>query len=178
MTALKSARQSANASGADFRSCGMGLAIGGGCPEKTKRSWELCVRIMRTYSGLLQQIEELLIDARPALTHGDLAGDNIMLTPDGRLAIADWGTTRISDALMDVAHLLTYAGWSGDEERQFLSTYFGNDPSTLEDAMPGIQVLTRLYRYQSCVQSLLWLNEEEGLDAVGRAHFERMLSAL
>jgi hypothetical protein len=41
------------------------------------------------------------------------------------------------------------------------------------------EVLSRLHRYRSCVQSLLWLNDErEGLDAIGRAHFERQLSAL
>jgi thiamine kinase-like enzyme len=149
-----------------------------GLPREDQSNLETVRAHHESCCGLLQQIEELLIDTRPALTHGDLAGDNIMLTPDGRLAIADWGTARISSALADVAHLLTYAGWSRDEERQFLSTYFGDDPSTLGDAMPCIQVLTRLYRYHSCVQSLLWLNEREGLDAVGKAHFERLLSAL
>jgi hypothetical protein len=42
-----------------------------------------------------------------------------------------------------------------------------------------LETLSRLHRYRSCVQSLLWLNDEtEGLDAVGRAYFERQLEAL
>jgi aminoglycoside phosphotransferase (APT) family kinase protein len=149
-------------------------------PGKDKSKLE-CVRVhYETYMGLLLQIEDTLAHTKPALTHGDLAGDNIMLTQDGRLAIADWGAARISSALTDVAHLLTYTNWSGDEEHQFLSMYFSDDLASLAEALPCLQILSRLYRYHSCVQSLLWLNEmgKVGLDAVGRAHFERMLGTL
>lgn len=133
-----------------------------------------------TYVGLLPQMEGLLAGARPALTHGDLAGDNLMLTQEGRLALVDWGAARISAAWTDVAHLLTYANWSPDQEHRFLRAYFGDDAAALEGAWPCIQALCRLYRYHSCVLSLVWLNGagEGGLDAVGRAHFERMLRAL
>jgi aminoglycoside phosphotransferase (APT) family kinase protein len=62
-----------------------------------------------TYAGLLPQVERDLADTEPSLTHGDLAGDNTMLTQDGRLALADWGMARISSPLTDVANLLTYA---------------------------------------------------------------------
>jgi Ser/Thr protein kinase RdoA (MazF antagonist) len=151
-----------------------------GLPREDKSKLE-CVRgHYPTYIGLLQQIEDLLAPTKPALTHGDLAGDNIMLTQDGRLAIADWGATRISSALTDVAHLLAYANWPQDEERRFLSLYFSDDRTSLEETLPSVQMLSRLYRYHSCVQSLLWLNEKGkvGLDAVGRVHLERMLGTL
>lgn len=133
-----------------------------------------------TYAGLLPQVDRALADVEPALTHGDLAGDNIMLTQDGRLALADWGTARISSPLTDVANLLTYAWWSEDESDRFLNAYFDDDPAALEAAWPCLQTLSRLYRYRSCVQSLQWLNEmgEQGLDDVGRAHFERILNLL
>lgn len=140
-----------------------------------------CVRAnYKTYVGLLLHIEDTLAHTKLALTHGDLAGDNIMLTQDGRLAITDWGIARISSTLTDVAHLLMYANWPEDEERRFLNVYFNDDLVSIEGALPCLRVLSRLYRYHSCVQSLLRLNEigEEGLDAVGRAHFERMLGAL
>jgi aminoglycoside phosphotransferase (APT) family kinase protein len=49
-----------------------------------------CVRAYySTYMGLLSQIADRLAHVQSALTHGDLAGDNIMLTQNGRLAIAD-----------------------------------------------------------------------------------------
>ena len=132
------------------------------------------------YAGLLPQVERALAGVEPALTHGDLAGDNIMLTQDGRLALADWGTARISSPLIDVANLLTYAHWSEDESDRFLGAYFDDDPAALEAAWPCLETLSRLYRYRSCVQSLRWLNEmgEQGLDPVGRAHFKRVLNLL
>ena len=132
------------------------------------------------YVGLLSQIGYILAHTQLALTHGDLAGDNLMVTQDGRLAIADWGAARISAALTDVASLSMYSNWSEDERRQFYGLYFGDLSGTREQTLHGLEVLSRLYRYRSCVQSLLWLNEESegGLDGIGRAHFERQLSAL
>jgi aminoglycoside phosphotransferase (APT) family kinase protein len=132
------------------------------------------------YVGLLPQVEHALADAEPALIHGDLAGDNIMLTQNGRLALADWGTARISSPLTDVANLLAYAHWSEDESGRFLRAYFDKDPAALEEARPCLQTQSRLCPYRSCVQSLWWLNEmgEQGLDAVGRAHFDRVLNLL
>jgi aminoglycoside phosphotransferase (APT) family kinase protein len=132
-----------------------------------------------TYAGLLPQIADSLTQARVALTHGDLAGDNIMLTQEGRLTIIDWGSARISAALTDVASLSTYSNWSQDETRQFYEAYLGNASRSQEEALYCLEVFSRLHRYRSCVQSLLWLNDErEGLDAIGRAYFERQLSAL
>ena len=133
-----------------------------------------------TYAGLLPQVVHALADVEPALTHGDLAGDNIMLTQDDRLALVDWGTARFSAPLTDVANLLTYARWSEDESDRFLRAYFDDDPAALEAAWPCLQTLFRLYRYRSCVQSLRWLNKagEQRLDGVGRAHFERVLNLL
>ena len=115
----------------------------------------------------------------PALTHGDLAGDNIMLKQDGALTFVDWGETRISSPLTDLACLLSYRIGSEDRTQEFLNIYF-NSPEALEKNLPCLQVLIRLYRYRSCVQSLLWLNEEgeTGLDVIGRAHFEKVRAAL
>jgi aminoglycoside phosphotransferase (APT) family kinase protein len=132
------------------------------------------------YAGLLPKVQRALANSEPALTHGDLAGDNIMLTYDGRLALADWGTARVSSPLNDVANLLTYANWSEDESGRFLRAYFDDDPAALKAAWPCLQDLSHLHRYRSCVQSLQWLNEmgEQGLDGVGRAHLERILNLL
>lgn len=60
-----------------------------------------------TYVDLLSQIADSLAQARVALTHGDLAGDNLVLTQDGRLTIVDWGSARIS-----AAWLLLTSLWS------------------------------------------------------------------
>ena len=131
------------------------------------------------YVGLLSQLAEGLTHARVALTHGDLAGDNIMLTQDGSLAIVDWGSAHISAALADVASLSTFSDWSQDEKRVFYEAYLSDTPGPHDEALHGIESLSCLHRYRSCVQSLLWLNDDsEGLDAVGRAHFERLLGAL
>jgi aminoglycoside phosphotransferase (APT) family kinase protein len=131
------------------------------------------------YVGLLSQMADSLAHAQVALTHGDLAGDNIMLAQDGRLAIVDWGSARISAALTDVASLSTYADWSQGERHQFHRAYLSDTSGSHEEALQCLEVLRCLYRYRSCVKSLLWLNDErEGLDAVGRAHFERQLREL
>lgn len=130
------------------------------------------------YAALLAQAAGRMAGARAALTHGDLAGDNVMLTPEGRLALADWGTARIGAAAVDAAALPAYEGWSREERRRFYGIYLGEGDGT-EAAPAHIEELSRLHRYRACVQSLLWLRgEEEGLDAVGRSYFERQLSAL
>lgn len=149
-------------------------------PREDESKLERVRAFYTTYIGLLSQIADILTHAQVAFTHGDLAGDNIMLTQDGRLAIADWGAARISAALTDVASLSIYTNWSGDERRQFYRIYLNDSSGDHEEALQCLEVLSRLYRYRSCVQSLLWLNEqgEEGLDAIGMTHFERQLSAL
>jgi aminoglycoside phosphotransferase (APT) family kinase protein len=139
-----------------------------------------CLRARyQSYVGLLSQMVDSLSHTRVALTHGDLAGDNIMLTQEGRLAIVDWGQARISAALADVASLSMYTSWSQDGKRRFYEAYLGDLSRGYEKAVDCLEVLHYLHRYRSCVQSLLWLNDErEGLDAIGRAHFERQLDAL
>jgi len=133
----------------------------------------------RTYVGLLPRIEEGLTHAPAALTHGDLAGDNVMLAHDGRPAIVDWGSARISAAWTDAASLAAYSEWSANERRRFYDLYLGGSGESQAEARQCLENLARLHRYRSCVQSLLWLNDEsEGLDAVGRAYFERELAAL
>ena len=131
------------------------------------------------YEDLLSRASRGLAQARVTLTHGDLAGDNIMLTGEGRLAIMDWGSARISADLVDAASLVTYMTWSADERRRFYNAYLDDLSKAREDALDCLETLSRLHRYRSCVQSLLWLNDEsQGLDAVGRAYFETQLWAL
>lgn len=150
-----------------------------GLPSEDEPKLERVRACYDTYVDLLSQIADSLACARVALTHGDLAGDNIMLTQDGRLTIVDWGSARISAALTDVASLSVYSNWSQDDTRQFCEVYLSGASRSDEEALYGLEVLSRLHRYRSCVQSLLWLNDErEGLDAIGRAFFERQLSAL
>ncbi len=151
-----------------------------GLPREDKSNLERVRAHHKTYAGLLPQIGDTLSHGRSALTHGDLAGDNIMLGRDGRLVLADWSAARISSPLTDIADLLTHGSWPEAEEQEFLSLYFRDTPQSSEEAQLCVGILTRLYRYRSCVQSLLWLNEmgTDGLDAVGRAHFEMMLGVL
>ena len=131
------------------------------------------------YAHLLSQVSDSLAQARVALTHGDLAGDNLMLTQEGRLALTDWGSARISAALVDAASLSLYMHWSLDERSRFCDLYLGGPSEAHKQALHSLDQLARLHRYRSCVQPLLWLREgAAGLDAVGRAFFERQLDAL
>lgn len=131
------------------------------------------------YAALLSQAEDLLGDAQVALIHGDLAGDNLMLTREGDVALADWGSARIGAALTDAASLSVYASWSPQGRRRFYQLYLDDALGAGAEALHCLQILARLHRYRSCVQSLLWLNEDPtGLDAVGRAYFEGQLGTL
>lgn len=58
-------------------------------PTEDELKLDLVRAHYETYVGLLPQIEDTPVLTKLALTHGDLAGDNIMLTRDGRLAITD-----------------------------------------------------------------------------------------
>lgn len=131
------------------------------------------------YAGLLNEAANLLVGAEPALIHGDLAGDNVMLTPEGELAIADWGSARIGTGLSDVASISVYMGWSPEERGRFYELYLGSAGELDTEMFRSLHVLYRLHRYRSCVQSLLWLkDDEEGLDAIGRGFLETQLAAL
>jgi aminoglycoside phosphotransferase (APT) family kinase protein len=131
-----------------------------------------------TYFTLIPDVEKVLANTQPALTHGDLMGDNIMTRFDGTPVFIDWGEVRISSGLLDLACLLTFPGWSEETIDCFLVEYYG--PETLKKALPGVQVLRKFYRYLTCVSSLWWLMqpEEERLDTVGRAFFEKVLATL
>jgi fructosamine-3-kinase len=131
-----------------------------------------------TYIALIPEVEKALANVRPALTHGDLAGDNIMSRSDGIPVFVDWGEVRISSGMLDLACLLTFTDWSEETTERFLVEYYG--PEGQEEVLPGIQVLRRFYRYLTCVSCLWWLiqPEEEKLDTVGRAFFERIITKL
>jgi thiamine kinase-like enzyme len=148
-------------------------------PEAERPKLEIVRQHHQKYSTLIPDVENALINTRPALTHGDLAGDNIMLKPDGTLVFIDWEGARISSPLCDVACVLSYINRSEEEIERFLEEYFGSRKK-LEEFLPCIQGLHNLYRYRNCVGSLWWLNEraETGLDAVGMAYFNRVLAEL
>ncbi len=149
-------------------------------PKEDLLKLEIVRRHYETYNNLLSTFETIANDKKVALTHGDLAGDNIMLSEDGRLVLADWGETRISSPLTDIALLFTHSHWSPDDVHRFIRLYFDEDSVNVKRELSTIQVLSKLYRYRSCVQSLLWLKEEgmDGLDSIGREHFDRLLVTL
>ncbi len=148
-------------------------------PEGYRPALEVVRRHYDTYIALMPDIEKALADARPALTHGDLAGDNIMLRPDGTPVFADWGEVRISSGLLDLACLFTFTDWSEEKAERFLAEYCGSR-EMLEKISPHVRVLRTFYRYLTCVNCLWWLiqPEEEKLDTVGRAFFEKVLAEL
>lgn len=128
-----------------------------------------------SYLALLPVLQETLPGDVCALVHGDLSGGNFMLCPDGSPVLADWGEARLALPFTDVAYLIAHMEWDEQETERFLDAYFGADMAIREAAYPSIEILIRLYRYQACVRSLLWLNAGD-LDAVGYAYFLRQLS--
>ena len=131
-----------------------------------------------TYIVLIPEVEKALTNTQPAITHGDLAGDNIMSRSDGTPVFVDWGEIRISSGLLDLACLLTFTDWSEETIGCFLAEYYRRE--RLEEILPDIRILCRFYRYLTCVNCLWWLiqPEEEKLDTVGRAFFEKVLAKL
>jgi aminoglycoside phosphotransferase (APT) family kinase protein len=130
------------------------------------------------YIALIPDVEKTFMNTRPALTHGDLAGDNIMSRSDGTPVFVDWGEVRVSSGLLDLVCLLTFTDWSEETIERFLIEYYGREG--LEEVSPGIQVLRRFYCYLTCVNCLWWLiqPEEEKLDTVGRVFFDKVLTRL
>ena len=128
---------------------------------------------------LLAAAESRLTRSPIALTHGDLSGDNIAELAGGELVLIDWGSTTVSAAICDIASFLTYVHWPDSVREGFLQSYQAvGGAERLGDA-GLLATLLRLYRYRSCVVSLRWANDAEvGLDEVGRAHMERVVSEL
>ena len=106
------------------------------------------------YNRLLGFIEPLLNDTTCSLTHGDLAGDNIMVKKNGSLALIDWHGAAISIGLADIAYLSTYSQWDTNTVEQFLKVYFNEESNRVKKALPTIAKLMELYRYHSCIWSL------------------------
>ena len=129
------------------------------------------------YNRLLDIVEPLLGNTSCSLTHGDLAGDNIMVKQDGRLALIDWGKATIATGLSDIAYLSAYSQWSRDAIEQFLTAYFNGDTNKVEETLPIVSELVKLYKYWSCIWSLHMLRDykEDGLDSLGRCFFETQL---
>jgi len=150
-----------------------------GLSETDRPKLEIVRQYHQKYSAIIPRVENALKNTRPALTHGDLAGDNIMLRPDGTLVFIDWDGVRITSSLCDLACVLSFENPPEEEIKRFLEEYFGSRKK-LEEFLPCIQGLHNLYRYRNCVGSLWWLNEraETGLDAVGMAYFNWVLAEL
>ena len=148
-------------------------------PEEYLPALEMVRCHYDSYIAPIPDVEKALANARAVITHGDLAGDNIMSRSDGTPVFIDWGEVRISSGLLDLACLLTFVDWPEETVEYFLGEYFCS-PTIPEETLPGIQVLRRFYRYLTCVSSLWWLiqPEEEKLDTVGRAFFEKVLAKL
>ena len=129
------------------------------------------------YSRLLDIVEPLLSNTTYSLTHGDLAGDNIMVKKDGSLALIDWAEAAISTGLSDIAYLSTYSQWNKDAIEQFLTIYFSGDAGKARETLPIVDKLVKLYRYWSCIWSLRMVRDykENGLDSIGRCFFETQL---
>jgi thiamine kinase-like enzyme len=149
-------------------------------PKEAVHKLEIVRRRYHTYRDLLAEFKNMANDLNVALIHGDLAGDNVMMTLDERVVLIDWGESRISTPLADIAYLFTYSAWQPKEIQQFAHLYFGDETAKIEEALPTIQTLSKLYRFHSCVQSLLWLREsgDDGPDQIGKEHLDRQLDAL
>lgn len=81
----------------------------------------------QVYAKLISELPYYLDECSAGITHGDLAGDNLMVNSYGRLVLADWGSARISCPLEDVASVWVYAGWRESEKDLFWNTYILND---------------------------------------------------
>jgi len=132
------------------------------------------------YSNLLVEFQDYTKGLNASIIHGDLGGDNVMMTMDERLVLTDWGESRISTPLADIAFIQSNSIWDSQEINQFLNLYFDHEITRIQTALPTIQTLAKLYQYNSCVQSLLWLREtgDNGLDEIGKKHFDNMLDTL
>ena len=132
------------------------------------------------YNRLLAIIETLMSNTTYSLTHGDLAGDNIMVKKDGNLVLIDWAEAAISTGLADVAYLSTYSQWDRNAIEQFLNIYLNRDLNKVKEILPIVGKLVKLYRYWSCIWSLRMLRDykENGLDSIGRGFFESQLQKI
>lgn len=132
------------------------------------------------YNRLLALVEALLSNTTYSLTHGDLAGDNIMVKKDGNLALIDWAEAAVSTGLADVAYLSTHSQWDRNVIEQFLTIYFNRDFNKVKETLPIVGKLVELYRYWSCISSLRMLRnyKENGLDSIGRSFFESQLQKI
>ena len=176
-----------------------------------RRRLERMRGIYHVYAQLAENLRETGLNETgeepgPALIHGDLAGDNIMLArqmgldstaspvqdgPPGTairagggseetLMLLDWGSARISSALADVANLLVYQEWAPACVQQFMEIYYQDDQAMIEKTRYILETLVRLVRYRACLRSLEWLETEgeTGLDEAGRGFFERQIQLL
>lgn len=65
------------------------------------------------------------VTLQSAVVHGDLHLENVLLHPDGRPAVIDWGATRLGDPRVDAAstYVLLATQWSGPLGERFRETY-------------------------------------------------------
>lgn len=148
-------------------------------PKEYRPKLEIVRGKYETYSPLIPEAVKLLKKPRPALTHGDLDGGHFMSRPDGTPVFADWGEARISSGLVELSYYLTFVDWDEQEIGLFLEEYFESQEA-VKEALPCIRLFMELNRYFTCVGSLWWIMqpEDERLDTVGIAFFEKVLKTL
>ena len=88
------------------------------CVEFERLVLPLLDRDLRPQAKRLFGVAETLVDFEPALLHGDL-GPEHLLVRDGRLAgVIDWGDARVGDPALDYAWLLNgpFGEWDVDPD--------------------------------------------------------------
>ena len=108
-------------------------------------------------------------------SHNDLLAANFVRDGD-RVLIVDWEYAGMNDRLFDLANLSVNNGFTGDEDRVLLSTYFGDDAHLAD---------LRRMKIVSDLREAAWglvqhARSELDVDfaAYAREHLERLESAL
>jgi thiamine kinase-like enzyme len=148
-------------------------------PERYRPELDTARKYHRAYSAFVPGVRQPLAQFPAVLTHSDLHGGNFLFKPDGTPVFTDWEGARISSPLSDIASFLTYVRWTEDDIHRFLELYFGSD-DVMQMALSCLHGLRKMYLYYVCVACLRWLNieGEDGLDPVGRAFFNRIITTL
>ncbi|WP_067885388.1 phosphotransferase [Nocardia vaccinii] len=88
----------------------------------------------------LDRVRQLRSGHRDVLTHGDLYPDNLIVRPDGGLAVIDWETASLDDPLLDLGMALvgladTGGQLDGERVRSVLDGYSSVRPLDSEDVV-------------------------------------------
>ena len=113
----------------------------------------------------------------PVPCHNDLLSANFVGSGDG-LRIVDWEYAGMNDRYFDLANLAVNNGFSEDDERALLQTYFGQRPDAARLAS------LRLMRIVSDLREAAWGAVQDGRSALNfdyaaysREHVDRLAAA-